>query len=104
MPESAADIKGSARTRTELKNVCARPDDFAEVAMILDNQLRLMTPVDDERDSETETVADRYQLTHDYLVPSIRSWLHREQRSTPGGRARIELREFAADWNQRPGP
>ena len=34
-----------------------------------------------------------YQLTHDYLVPSIREWLTRKQRETRRGRAELRLVE-----------
>ena len=43
-----------------------------------------------------------YQLTHDYLVPSIRDWLTRKQRETRKGRAELRLAERSALWNARP--
>ena len=43
-----------------------------------------------------------YQLTHDYLVPSIRDWLTRKQRETRRGRAELRLAERSALWNARP--
>lgn len=43
-----------------------------------------------------------YQLTHDYLVPSLREWLYRKQKQTRRGRAEIRLAERAAAWNARP--
>jgi serine/threonine protein kinase/formylglycine-generating enzyme required for sulfatase activity len=43
-----------------------------------------------------------YQLTHDYLVPSLRDWLTRKQRETRRGRAELRLAERAALWNARP--
>jgi formylglycine-generating enzyme required for sulfatase activity len=43
-----------------------------------------------------------YQLTHDYLVPSIRDWLARKQRETRRGRAELRLAELAALWNAKP--
>jgi hypothetical protein len=37
-----------------------------------------------------------YQLTHDYLVPSLREWLTRKQKETRRGRAELRLAERAA--------
>jgi serine/threonine protein kinase/formylglycine-generating enzyme required for sulfatase activity len=44
-----------------------------------------------------------YQLTHDYLVPSLRDWLTRKQKETRRGRAELLLADRAAMWNARPG-
>ena len=43
-----------------------------------------------------------YQLTHDYLVPSLRDWLTRKQKETRRGRAELRLAERAASWNAKP--
>ncbi len=43
-----------------------------------------------------------YQLTHDYLVPSLREWLTRKQRETRRGRAELKLSERSALWNAKP--
>ena len=43
-----------------------------------------------------------YQLTHDYLVPSLRDWLTRKQRETRRGRAELRLAERSATWNAKP--
>jgi formylglycine-generating enzyme required for sulfatase activity len=43
-----------------------------------------------------------YQLTHDYLVPSLRDWLTRKQRESRRGRAELRLVERAAFWNAKP--
>ncbi|MDP1561061.1 MAG: formylglycine-generating enzyme family protein, partial [Pirellulaceae bacterium] len=43
-----------------------------------------------------------YQLTHDYLVPSLRDWLTRKQRETRRGRAELKLEERSAVWNAKP--
>jgi hypothetical protein len=46
--------------------------------------------------------AKYYQLTHDYLVPSLRGWLTRKQKETRRGRAELLLVDRAAVWNARP--
>ena len=43
-----------------------------------------------------------YQLTHDYLVHSLRDWLTRKQRETRRGRAELRLAERAAIWEAKP--
>jgi formylglycine-generating enzyme required for sulfatase activity len=43
-----------------------------------------------------------YQLTHDYLVPSLRDWLTRKQKETRRGRAELLLADRAGVWNARP--
>ena len=43
-----------------------------------------------------------YQLTHDYLVHSLRDWLTRKQRETRRGRAELRLAERSASWNAKP--
>ena len=43
-----------------------------------------------------------YQLTHDYLVPSLRDWLTRKLRETRRGRAELRLAERTALWSGRP--
>ena len=108
-----------------------RPQDFAELLRILDAELRLITPSEGEEGAEegesgigsrgSETVQDAstprsapttpdsrfptpryFQLTHDYLVPSLREWLFRKQRETRRGRAEILLADREALWSSRP--
>jgi formylglycine-generating enzyme required for sulfatase activity len=43
-----------------------------------------------------------YQLTHDYLVHSLRDWLTRKEQETWRGRAKLLLADRAAVWNARP--
>jgi len=43
-----------------------------------------------------------YQLTHDYLVHSLRDWLTRKQRATRRGRAELRLAERSALWSAKP--
>ena len=73
---------------------------------ILDSEIRLITPTDPEgvqtEDGEPDGVGPRssgvrfYQLTHDYLVPSLRDWLTRKQRETRRGRAELRLAQRSA--------
>jgi serine/threonine protein kinase/formylglycine-generating enzyme required for sulfatase activity len=110
LPEAGTDIKGTMRSHAELleaSGYAGRPKDYDDLLHILDGELRLITPTDPEGkdDAETSTVqagAKYYQLTHDYLVHSLRDWLTRKQKETRRGRAELRLAERAALWNTRP--
>jgi eukaryotic-like serine/threonine-protein kinase len=108
LPETGTDIKGQMRSEQELREVAARSDrprDFADLIHILDNELRLITPTDPEDSSEERPTASPgkrfYQLTHDYLVHSLRDWLNRKQRETRRGRAELVLEDRYALWKQK---
>ncbi|HET6883842.1 MAG TPA: hypothetical protein VFI31_27055, partial [Pirellulales bacterium] len=114
LPQAGADIRGHKRSQTELleaSGYAARPQEFAELMRILDAELRLITPADDEEgrmafpgrpESPRSEIQSSYQLTHDYLVPSLRDWLTRKQRETRRGRAELRLAERAAAYNAQP--
>src|SRR5262249_531848 len=109
LPSSGSDIKGQMRSEAELREASGytdRPRDFDDLLRILDPELRLITPTDPEGMSPEEQWAGPagryYQLTHDYLVHSLRDWLTRKQRETRKGRAELRLIERAALWNARP--
>jgi eukaryotic-like serine/threonine-protein kinase len=110
LPEQGSDIKGNMRSRQELLDAsgyAGRPKDFDDLIRILDNEVRLITPTDPEgvdADAPSPKVdADQrwYQLTHDYLVPSLREWLTRKQRETRRGRAELRLADRAAQWREK---
>lgn len=118
LPESGTDIKGQMKSLDKLQEVSGyarRPQDFSGLIGLLDGEIRLITPTDpegmeiDEDLPKISTSAERppkgpkyYQLTHDYLVPSLRDWLTRKQRETHKGRAEIRLAERSVIWNARP--
>jgi hypothetical protein len=112
LPESGTDIKGRKRSLIELQSVsgyATRPREFDDLIRILDSELRLITPTDpiginsdDESSSQTEVSQRCYQLTHDYLVHSLRDWLTRKQKETRRGRAELTLAERSALWNAKP--
>jgi serine/threonine protein kinase/formylglycine-generating enzyme required for sulfatase activity len=109
LPEAGTDIKGYMRSQQELLNVsgyASRPKECDDLLRILDSEIRLITPTDPEgkEDADTSTLqagAKYYQLTHDYLVPSLRDWLTRKQKETHRGRAELLLADRAAVWNTR---
>jgi len=130
LPRTGTDIKGQMRSEAALRQASAyagRPSDFDDLVRILDRELRLITPTDPEgsermkdeggrmnEDTGTETAPDSsfilhpsfsqryFQLTHDYLVHSLRDWLTRKQRETRRGRAELRLAERAALWDAKP--
>jgi eukaryotic-like serine/threonine-protein kinase len=110
LPEFGTDIKGHVRSYGELLELSGygnRPKDFDDLIHILDSEIRLITPTDlegKEEDSASSLKAgEKYcQLTHDYLVPSLRDWLTRKQKETRRGRAELLLADRAAVWNGRP--
>ena len=68
-----------------------------------------ITPTDPEGSEDTAESNSKvgaghkyYQLTHDYLVPSLRDWLTRKQKETRRGRAELRLADRAALWNAKP--
>ncbi len=110
LPDSGTDIKGHMRSHAELLDAsgyASRPQDFEALLRILDSEIRLITPTDPEgqEDAASTTApalqagAKYYQLTHDYLVPSLRDWLTRKQKETRKGRAELLLADRAATWN-----
>jgi serine/threonine protein kinase/formylglycine-generating enzyme required for sulfatase activity len=109
LPETGTDIKGQMRSEEELEKAAADADpsrEFADLTHILDNELRLITPTDPEGSGNERASASPggryYQLTHDYLVHSLRDWLTRKQRETRRGRAELRLAERSSLWNAKP--
>ena len=109
LPETGTDIKGQMRSEGELQEAATyadRPHEFADLTHILDNELRLITPTDPEGSDDDQSIAKPgeryYQLTHDYLVHSLRDWLTRKQRESRRGRAELRLAERSASWNAKP--
>ncbi len=108
LPEIGSLIKGRMQSHETLQAASGyqnHPQDFSDLLRILDKELRLITPTDPEtpRDDSAGGENSKYfQLTHDYLVPSLREWLGRKQKETRRGRAELLLADRAAMWNVRP--
>jgi len=111
LPGPGKDIKGTMRSSAELLDASGygdRPADFTALLRILHRELRLVSPSDAEDtgadSSRNSTPHDAlfYQLTHDYLVPSLREWLTRRQKQTRRGRAELNLADRAGVWTVRP--
>jgi serine/threonine protein kinase/formylglycine-generating enzyme required for sulfatase activity len=116
LPETGTDIKGAVQLRGDLlkaSGYAEQPRDFDELLLILDAELRVVTPTDaDSTDdvSQGKRAAagiapppERryYQLTHDFLVPAIRNWLTRKQAETRQGRAELQLAALTVAWTAK---
>jgi formylglycine-generating enzyme required for sulfatase activity/tRNA A-37 threonylcarbamoyl transferase component Bud32 len=110
LPEHGSDIRGRMQPverLLEASGYAERPDDFQALLRILDGELRLITPTEPDglaAGPGPESGARYYQLTHDFLIPSLRSWLTTKQRETPRGRAELRLEERTALWTDRREP
>lgn len=110
LPDSGTDIKGNMQSAKQLARVaaCGSEHETTELLAILDNDLRLITPTEQHQAEQAaptdaeEAGGGFYQLTHDYLVPSIREWLNRGLQSSHRGRATLRLRELAGVWKTSP--
>jgi eukaryotic-like serine/threonine-protein kinase len=111
LPEPSSDLKGRLQPGRALQQAAGyhgRDRDFADLMSILDQELRMVTPVDALGSDGTNLEPTRnpgerhYQLTHDFLVPPLRLWLTRKQRETRRGRAELCLAERTALWTQKP--
>ncbi len=111
LPAIGTEIKASRRPRTELLAVAGYGDDraqFEELMAILETDLKLITATEtvDRTGSTSEIVSHSgeqtaYQLSHDFLVPSIRDWLSSRQRETFRGRLHERLTEQTALWSRQ---
>ncbi|MFO7903090.1 MAG: protein kinase domain-containing protein [Planctomycetota bacterium] len=109
LPDRGSDIRGRLCSNAELLDISGygkEPRKFKELMRILDRETRLLTPMDldalDTHELNTSPGHRYYQLTHDYLVPSLRHWLTAKQKSTRGGRMELRLAERARFWKDRP--
>lgn len=113
LPPAGTDIRGHLVAESELQQISGyadRPRDFVVLLNSLDHELRLITPSDTEWVEESTaaspstqaTSARHYQLTHDFLVGAIRSWLNQTRRRTLRGRADLRLAECAEAFAARP--
>jgi serine/threonine protein kinase/formylglycine-generating enzyme required for sulfatase activity len=102
LPERGVVLKRGQRPRKDLLEASGyerQPAAFEELLHVLDQELRLVTPVAEDGDGGGIRAEPAYQLTHDYLVSSLREWLRREQRQTMRGHADQRLQEAASAWN-----
>jgi formylglycine-generating enzyme required for sulfatase activity len=109
LPDPGTEIRGKVRSYAELLDISGygqQPATFKELMRILDGETRLLTPTDPEAigtEAAPASVGVRYyQLTHDFLVPSLREWVARKQRLTRSGRVELRLAERSMIWQAHP--
>ncbi len=111
LPATGQSIRGHTKTKEELNIASGYPigsKDFEELMTILDTEVRLVTPSDsverrsEQEELEHESISSRYQLTHDYLVNSLRTWLTQKQLESRRGQAELLLAERASLWASKP--
>ena len=113
LSDEGGGIKGGMRSYQDLLSGSGYEDhkrDFDVLLRILDSELRLITPTDPVGQSTGMDMSDRpqpveeryYNLTHDYLVPSLTEWLTQKKKATRRGRAELLLEERAQSWQARP--
>jgi eukaryotic-like serine/threonine-protein kinase len=110
LPETGRDIKGHMRSHRELlylSGYARRPDEFDDLLRVLEAEFRLISPTELERQDAKgggpySTVDRGYQLTHDHLVPWLRSWLRSKKSETLRGKADIRLVERTELWASIP--
>jgi serine/threonine protein kinase len=109
VPVSGQQIRGRMLPVETLREVCGmtnRTVDFQALVKLLDQDLRLITPIGvavaDESTKADGGPTTHYQLTHDFLVGSLREWLTQKKRSTRRGRAELCLEDRAESWTLKP--
>ena len=111
LPSPESNIKGNMQSYDQLLKVSGYGDQhgkFEEVLRVLNSEVRLITPAEatgadsEAGQSEEGPAARYYQLTHDYLVPSLREWITGKDGETPQGRAKLRLEICARVWNAKP--
>ena len=105
LPAANLSIRGSMKSREQLlaaANMRDREPEFDDLIGYLEKDVKLIaradpdvsgSPITDERTAKKQVY---YQLTHDYLVHSIRRWLSSELSKSMSGRAGLRLKELAA--------
>jgi serine/threonine protein kinase/formylglycine-generating enzyme required for sulfatase activity len=100
LPPHGSALRGHSLTDKEIMLAAQyerSPSDYAELMRILDDELRLVTVACD-----TDNTKTGFQLTHDYLVPSIRQWLSLTVDRSARNRAEMRLEERTSAWTAKP--
>jgi formylglycine-generating enzyme required for sulfatase activity len=100
LPIDDKDIKGSMQSRQSLLEASgykSSPHEFDNLLDILDSKLHLVTPADSGTDEQY------YQLTHDFIVAPLRSWIEESSAQTLRGLSRLLLERSSRVWHIRPG-
>ena len=98
LPPSGTSIKGRPRSSDAVGELAGitRQETVDEILRVLTDEFHLVTPVDTADLQPDQAVA--YQLSHDFLVPIIRSWVAERQRDTFHGRTEHLLVDRTSAW------
>lgn len=107
LPSEGDRIKGgvcSEATLLEASGYQDAPEQFEQLLTILDSELKLITPISalGRIDAVGEDSPRGYQLTHDFLVPVVDEWLHRQKMESIHGRSELRLQELARSFQHQP--
>jgi eukaryotic-like serine/threonine-protein kinase len=109
LPDDNTAIKANSKTYAELLEISGYQNDptrFRSLLQLMEGDLKLISSSDSMEASSIESTEysvdqTRYQLSHDFLVPSIRDWLASKQRATFVGRLHRSLSEQTMVWSLR---
>lgn len=109
LPDVTTEIKASRRPRSELLEVSGyqeQPERFNSLMHLMEHDLKLISATENLDKSRSESGVfsmqqTTYQLSHDFLVPSIREWINSRQRETFRGRLHGRLTEQTSIWNHQ---
>ena len=108
LPPMGVNIRGGLTAEAILRSNSGYDSDtvgFDRLICILDSETRLITPTEPTSDTLSMQSPPNgetfYQLTHDYLVPSLSQWLMRKQKETSKGRAELALEDRTSIWTAR---
>lgn len=109
LPNLDVNVRSNVGSKTELMEQTRKISlaKFERLVEWLDRDVKLISranpePNDVESDQPSENFEPQYQLTHDYLVPSIRNWVNRNKIGNWRGRAELKLNELSGHWKVRP--
>ncbi len=112
LPTPGSDLRGAMLSEEQLAEVAQLPaQELKRLLRLLSEHLKLLTPTDangaqlswesssgEPQEHEGSETVRNYQLAHDYLVPSLRTWLSAKQHESRVGRAWLCLEDRAAFW------
>ena len=95
LPSQSSNIKSAPKSKSELQIASEMSDGnrFDELLLLLDQELQLISLVESSE-------AVKYQLSHDFLVSSVRDWLRRHEQSSWRGWMSMRLRDRAESWQR----
>ena len=111
LPDGGEELRLKQLSESDLKNLPhfkLHPSKLEPALKILDLELRIITSVERHSDPELQTDMSKherhFQLSHDYLVHSIRDWIHSRKQGSRRGRAQIRLDELSKLYQHKNDP